>query len=55
MAKTNSRQTSKSVVSKASSLLRDSRTGAKTKSVAASALTQAKGSPKKNNNIGSIL
>lgn len=47
MAKTNSKQTSKSVASKASSILRDGRTSSKSKSVAASALAQTKPSPKK--------
>jgi hypothetical protein len=47
MAKANVKQTSKSVASKASSLLRDGRTGAKTKSVAASALSQTKVTTKK--------
>ena len=47
MAKSNSKQTSPSVASKASSLLRDGRTSTKTKSVAASALSQTKASPKK--------
>ncbi len=47
MSKSNSKQTSKAVASKASSLLRDGRTGAKTKSVAASALSQTRVSPKK--------
>jgi hypothetical protein len=44
MAK-NSKQTSQAVARKASSLLRDGRTSAKTKSVAGSALAQTK--PKK--------
>lgn len=47
MAKTNSKQTSHSVARKASSLLRDGRTSAKTKSVAGSALSQTKPSSKK--------
>ena len=47
MAKHTCKQTSKSVASKASSLLRDGRTSAKTKSVAASALAQTKSSKKK--------
>jgi len=47
MAKSNSKQTSQSVASKASSLLRDGRTSTKTKSVAGSALSQTKPSPKK--------
>lgn len=47
MAKTNNKQTSKAVASKASSILRDGRTSAKSKSVAASALSQAKPAPKK--------
>jgi hypothetical protein len=47
MSKSNSKQTSKVVASKASSLLRDGRTGAKTKSVAGSALSQTRLSPKK--------
>jgi len=47
MAKSNNKQTSPSVASKASSLLRDGRTGAKTKSVAGSALTQTKPSSKR--------
>jgi hypothetical protein len=47
MAKGNSKQTSAKVASKASSLLRDGRTGSKTKSVAGSALSQTKPSPKK--------
>ena len=42
MAKTNTKQTSRPVASKASSLLKSSRTGAKTKSVAGSALSQTK-------------
>jgi len=41
MAK-NTKQTSKRVARKASDLLRDGRTGAKTKSVAGSALSQTK-------------
>ena len=47
MSKSNSKQTSKAVASKASSLLRDGRAGAKTKSVAGSALSQTRLSPKK--------
>lgn len=47
MSKPNPKQTSKAVASKASSLLRDGRTGAKTKSVAGSALSQTRPSPKK--------
>jgi hypothetical protein len=47
MPKGNSKQTSAKVASKASSLLRDGRTGSKTKSVAGSALSQTKPSPKK--------
>ena len=47
MAKCNSKQTSSKVASKASSLLRDGRTGAKTKSVAGSALSQTRKSPKR--------
>lgn len=47
MTKTNNKQTSKAVAQKASSLLRDGRTSAKTKSVAGSALSQTKPSPKK--------
>lgn len=50
MAKSNSKQTSKSVASKASSILRDGRTSPKSKSVAASALSQTKPSPKNNTN-----
>ena len=46
MPKINPKQTSRPVASKASSLLRDGRTSAKTKSVAGSALAQAK--PKSN-------
>lgn len=46
MAK-NPKQTSPSVARKASSLLRDGRTGAKTKSVAGSALSQTKPTRKK--------
>jgi len=45
MAK-NGKQTSKSVASKASSILRDARYGAKAKSVAGSALVQTKPSGK---------
>jgi hypothetical protein len=43
----NQKQTSQEIASLASSILRDGRTSAKTKSVAASALTQAKPSSKK--------
>lgn len=43
----NTKQTSKSVASKASSILRDGRTSAKSKSVAASALAQTKTSGKR--------
>ena len=42
MAKSNGKQTSKSVANKASSILRDGRTSAKSKSVAGSALAQTK-------------
>lgn len=42
MAKVNKKQTSRKVASKASSLLRDGRTGSKTKSVAGSALSQTR-------------
>ncbi|WP_164906076.1 hypothetical protein [Gudongella oleilytica] len=47
MAKSNSKQTSPSVARKASSILRDGGTSAKTKSVAGSALSQTRPSPKK--------
>ncbi len=47
MSKHNSKQTSKAVAKKASSLLRDCRTSAKTKSVAGSALSQTKSIAKK--------
>ena len=47
MAKHTCKQTSKSVASKASSILRDGKTSAKTKSVAASALAQTKSTKKK--------
>lgn len=47
MAKHTCKQTSKSVASEASSILRDGRCGAKTKSVAASALAQTKLTKKK--------
>lgn len=47
MAKSNIKQTSKTVARKASSLLRDGRTSAKTKSVAGSALSQTRPTPKK--------
>lgn len=43
----NSKQTSKSVASKASSILRDERSSAKSKSVAASALSQTRPGKKK--------
>lgn len=43
----NSKQTSKSVASKASSILRDGRSSAKSKSVAASALSQTRPGKKK--------
>ena len=43
----NTKQTSKSVASKASQILRDSRYGAKSKSVAGSALSQTRPSKKK--------
>lgn len=43
----NTKQTSKSVASKASSIMRDGRYSAKSKSVAASALAQTKSSGKK--------
>lgn len=46
MRRANTKQTSKSVASKASSILRDGRTSAKSKSVAASALAQTKTSSK---------
>lgn len=42
MAKSNPKQTSHAVASKASTLLRSGRTSPKTKSVAGSALSQAK-------------
>ena len=42
MAKSNPKQTSPKVASKASSILRDGRTSSKSKSVAASALSQSK-------------
>lgn len=42
MAKSSNRVTSKSVASKASKMLSDGRTSARTKSVAASALSQRK-------------
>jgi len=42
MSKRNLKQTSRTVAKKASSLLRDGRTSAKTKSVAGSALSQTK-------------
>lgn len=47
MTKSNSKQTSKTVARKASSLLRDGRTSAKTKSVAGSALSQTRPTSKK--------
>ncbi|MDR1422675.1 MAG: hypothetical protein LBI64_07445 [Coriobacteriales bacterium] len=47
MAKSNPKQTSSGVARKASSLLRDGRTSAKTKSVAGSALSQTRPSKKK--------
>jgi hypothetical protein len=47
MTKSNSKQTSQSVARKASSILRDGRTSSKTKSVAGSALSQTRPSPKK--------
>jgi hypothetical protein len=47
MAKTNPKQTSQTVASKASSLLRDGRTSEKTRSVAGSALSQTKPSQQK--------
>ena len=43
----NKKQTSKRVASKASSILRDGRTSAKSKSVAGSALSQTRTSKKK--------
>lgn len=43
----NTKQTSKSVASKASTILRDGRYSAKSKSVAGSALAQTKGSNRK--------
>lgn len=43
----NSKQTSKTVASKASSILKDKRYSSKVKSVAASALAQTKSSSKK--------
>ena len=46
MAKINTKQTSRRVASKASSLLRDGRTSTKTKSVAGSALSQTKSKTK---------
>ena len=42
MAKSNSRETSSKVASKASAVLRDGRSSSRNKSVAASALSQAK-------------
>ena len=47
MAKSNPKQTSGNAASKASSLFRDGRTSAKTKSVAGSALSQTRPSRKK--------
>ena len=47
MAKSNGKQTSKAVATKASSILRDGRTSTKSKSVAGSALSQTRPSPKK--------
>lgn len=47
MPKANSKQTSKGVASKASAILRDGRSSARTKSVAASALSQTRPSKKK--------
>ena len=47
MAKSNGKQTSKAVATKASSILRDGRTSTKSKSVAGSALSQTRTSPKK--------
>ena len=47
MAKSNGKQTSPEVARKASALLRDGRTSVKTKSVAGSALSQTRPSPKK--------
>lgn len=47
MAKTNTKQTSKAVAAKASSILRDGRTSSKSKSVAGSALSQTRPSSKK--------
>ncbi len=47
MAKSNPKQTSRPVASKASSLLRSGRTSANTKSVAGSALSQTRPQAKK--------
>jgi len=47
MAKTNKKQTSKAIATKASSILRDGRTSSKSKSVAGSALSQTRPTPKK--------
>lgn len=47
MAKSNGKQTSKAVATKASSILRDGRTSSKSKSVAGSALSQTRPTPKK--------
>lgn len=44
--RSSSRVTSRGVASKASAALRDGRTSARTKSIAASALSQAKGAKK---------
>ena len=43
----NTKQTSRSVATKASKALRDGRSSARTKSIAGSALSQAKGSSKR--------
>jgi hypothetical protein len=47
MASKNTKQTSKAVASKASSILRDGKTSAKTKAVAGSALSRTKPKAKK--------
>jgi len=47
MPRANTKQTSRRVATKASGLMRDGRTNAKTKSVAASALAQTKPASKK--------
>lgn len=47
MAKTNKKQTSKAIATKASSILRDGRTSSKSTSVAGSALSQTRPTPKK--------